>query len=67
MLPYSRIDPALSQRRIDALRSEAGEARRARAFRPGHVGSPRRRLGRALIAAGRHLAADASPRPARTP
>jgi hypothetical protein len=67
MLPYNRFDPALSQRRIHALRSEAREARRAGAFRAGRVASPRRRLGYVLIAAGRHLAADASRRPARTP
>lgn len=71
MFPYNGLDPTLPQRRIDSRRAEADRARRARALRPAsslpRAVAPRRRLGRALIAVGRHLAADGHISPARSP
>jgi hypothetical protein len=67
MLPFRYPEPAIHERRILVLRAEAYEARLARSLASERLGTPRRRLGRALITLGRRVAAEASPLPARTP
>jgi hypothetical protein len=67
MLPFRYPEPAIHERRIRVLRAEANEARVAESLASERLTTARRRLGGALIAIGRRVAAEASPAPARTP